>query len=512
MRPRLPQLLLALLALAPLSRADFITGHVVDSNGIPVPGVNINAFRVSNGNEENLQNDGTNANGDFLTTIPPNVYDIHFVPPAPPQTTLVTLVLKNVVVTGTKNLGTVVLPPGVSLSGHVQSQGGVPISQVSLNVIDRVSGDTVILVQKKTDAFGNFNVAVPAHAITLQLDPSGNLLGTFAARSMDLSPAGNTNLGNLVLKNGFAVSGTVVRTSNGSVVPSVDLDFFDTATGEKLYTPNDTSNILGNFSVVVPAANYDIEFCPTFATSLVGKRINRSVAAATALGSIALDTGAILRGKIRSFNGTIQVNADVDVRDQVTQTKVVTCADNSNATGDYAIIVPLSTIKVTFHPPTFDVGLGSDIHKNVSIIGTTVLDGSLPSCPLPNNYGTGLAGTGGIVPHLTTSGGSPVQDNGAFAIQLQNGRGGATAFVMVSLAPAARPQLGGTLLVDPSIGFFAAFPLGGTPGVAGAGSLTIPANLGAAVNLDLYLQAFVQDPGAVQGWAFSEGLHFRVCR
>lgn len=53
-----------LLAAVPTS-AQLISGTVVDANGNPVPGVNINAYD-STGDEVHLANDGTNALGQFL--------------------------------------------------------------------------------------------------------------------------------------------------------------------------------------------------------------------------------------------------------------------------------------------------------------------------------------------------------------------------------------------------------------------------------------------------------------
>ena len=64
---------------------------------------------------------------------------------------------------------------------------------------------------------------------------------------------------------------------------------------------------------------------------------------------------------------------------------------------------------------------------SVAISGPTLLDGTLPDCPFPTNYGTGTPGTGGLVPHLTHSGGTPREGNANWAMELQNGRGGAIA-------------------------------------------------------------------------------------
>jgi hypothetical protein len=325
----------------------------------------------------------------------------------------------------------------------------------------------------------------------------------------------NTNLGNLTLDPGFRVTGHVQRSANGTPVASVDLDFTRRFAGEMLWVPDDNTNSLGNFSVVLPQGRFDIEFCPPSSQRLVGTRIDkRQVAADQDLGIIALDPGFVLSGTIRSFSGQVQVNADVDVAIESTGAKVQTCGDNSNASGVYSVIVPAGNLRVSFHPPSFNLGLGSDV-RTVLVGADTALDGSLPSCAAPVNYGSGLAGTGGFVPHLASSGGVPATGNTAFAYELSGGRGGAQAGLMVSLEQRSLPAFGGTLLVSPSpsmsIQIFRT--LGGAPGVGGAGSVrvTLPVSIDLLAGLDIFAQFAVRDPLAPQGWALSDGLRFRVC-
>ncbi len=515
---RLSLFALLSLSLSSLAAADTITGHVVSSTGVPVAGVNINAFRTSNGNEENnLLNDGTSANGDFVTTIPPGVYDLYFFPPTPPTTSHVTLVLRNVVVAGTKSLGTLILPPGFVVSGRVQTQAGLSIPQVTIQVIDGVTGNEVPLAVRKTNAFGNFSVAVPRNAIELRLDATGLVTPVVASKKLTLAPTSNTNLGNLTLVPGFRVTGHVQRSTNGLAVPAVDLDLTSRATGETLYTPNDNSNSLGNFSIVVPQGRFDIDFCAPFANRLVGATIPRRIISAdTDLGIIALEPGFVLTGTIRSFSGLTQANADVDVAIQATGAKVNTCNDNSNAAGVYSIVVPAGNLKVSYHPSRFDLGLGSDVRSNILVSGNTTLDGSLPACAAPVNYGTGLAGTGGFVPHLSFSGGAPASGNSAFAYELTGGRGGAIATLLISLQSRSIPAFGGTLLVgtNRATSVRVMTTLGGAQGVGGAGNARVPLlyPLSLAVGLDVYAQFAVSDPLAPQGWALSEGLRYRVCR
>lgn len=505
--------LLALFSLAPRAAADFITGTVVDSNGVPVAGVNIDAIRLSNGNNINLSNDGTNAAGAFVTTIPADVYDLYFFPPAPPANSHVTLVVRNVLVTGTKSLGTLRLVAGSVVSGHVQNQGGAPVGQVGLVMTDLVTGREVPLLVHRTDAFGNFLVAAPKNAISLAFDPGAVPLQVLVPRILELTPTGNTSMGTLVLQPGLVVTGHVQRAANGLAVSGVDLDFKDLSTGVTLYTPNDNTNALGDYSVVVPAGNYHVDFAAPSATLLAGRRLaSQAISANRLLDTVTLEAGAVLSGTVRSAANVLQVNADVDVYSQATGELYPTPGDNTSATGAYSVIVPKTNLRVVFRPPSYLVPLGSDVQTNVLVTANTTLNGVLPAWTTPNNYGTGLAGTGGIVPHITVSGGTARSGNPNFAFELQGGRGGALAIATLSLAPGARPFLGGTLLVRPgpanSISLVTA--LGGTPGVAGAGSKRIPFPPALGEGLDLYAQFRVHDPAAPRGWSLSDALHFKA--
>ncbi|MFT5287018.1 MAG: hypothetical protein ACI8TQ_003193 [Planctomycetota bacterium] len=122
------------------------------------------------------------------------------------------------------------------------------------------------------------------------------------------------------------------------------------------------------------------------------------------------------------------------------------------------------------------------------------------------NYGAGLAGSGGAVPTLTgtgnTSTGSP------FSIDVANGMGGASAFVFVGLNPASDPAFGGFSLVDSAFTVISRTLSGpsGTPGV-GSTTLNIAITDPALVGVSLYLQAAMLDAGATQGVSLTEGLH-----
>ncbi len=375
MRFSLP-LLLCLLA-GPAS-ADFITGRVVDANGVGVPGVDIDVDNIGSGGDPDIFNDGTDANGFFTTTLPSGIYDIFFRPPGPPTTTLLAGVVSNVVVVGTKNMGNVVLELGVALNGRMLNQGGFPVANVNLDVIDVATGLPLLLKDDKSDAFGNFAIAIPKRAIEVEVDTNPVIGQTLVPKLLPMNPTSNVNLGDLVLETGFTVTGTIQR-ATGGVLANQDVDFFDVTTGLQMYTPADNSNGAGVFSVILPMGNYDLEICPPLASRLVASETRDiPITGNTNLGSFPIASGFILSGIVRDPAGAPIAGIDLDARDATTSTGILTCGDDSLANGSYAVVVPTGTLDVGFAYAGFHGTAAEDLHTGLVITGDTQLDGNLP--------------------------------------------------------------------------------------------------------------------------------------
>lgn len=152
-----------LLLLGYLASADAITGRVVDESGAGVAGVDIDFIKLGSGGNPHEANDGTDANGSFLTTVDAGLYEIRFYPPSPPATTLLTGVLPSVVVVGTKDLGTITLVAGLSVTGTVKNSAGVPVGSVKVDVFNATTGARYPLKNNVTSAFGTFLLALPAN-------------------------------------------------------------------------------------------------------------------------------------------------------------------------------------------------------------------------------------------------------------------------------------------------------------------------------------------------------------
>jgi hypothetical protein len=125
-------------------------------------------------------------------------------------------------------------------------------------------------------------------------------------------------------------------------------------------------------------------------------------------------------------------------------------------------------------------------------------------------YGVGLKGKGDLVPKLTGAG--CAEPGSAITLNLGNAVGGASSALFVGLSSAALPFKGGTFRVGALL-LTLNLPLGGTPGLAGAGTLTLPTSLPALPALtgtSIFLQGACADAAAVQGVALTQGLELEI--
>ena len=497
-------------------RADLLTGVVTDSTGAGVPNVNIDAVDAFSGNPVDVPINTTGANGSFSLQMPAGVYDVTFKPPSPPTTTHLPLLLGGQVVFGTTNLGNVALAPGVAVSGRVVGPSGQPVQGVDIDIVDESTGLKIVLTQDDTNAQGLFAVPAPPGPVTVEFDATGIAFPVLASNQVALVLAGDVNLGDVPLQPGFVLSGAV-KGPGGAPVPGADIDVRDQATGEKLLTPKDDTNGAGLFSVVVPAGLYRVEACAPFAAKLATEELqNVLVNGHGSLGTIFLSSGVVLSGTVTSFAGQPVSGADLDLFDPATGALVPTCADNSGPLGSYAAVAPPGTWKAVFSPPGFDQPLGADVHPSVAVFSDTLLNAVLPACPFAQPYGVGAAGSGGLVPVLSSSGGAPRVGNDAWAYELSNAVGGTVAFLALNVSPGSLPLGGGTILVAQD-NFLVLLPvtLGGAPGAPGAGSLSFPFPVPITEvfsGLTVYAQYIAVDVGAPPFFfSISQGLSAGFC-
>jgi hypothetical protein len=131
-----------------------------------------------------------------------------------------------------------------------------------------------------------------------------------------------------------------------------------------------------------------------------------------------------------------------------------------------------------------------------------------PAAGLRRQFGTGFAGTGGLIPTLGAVG--PFRVGSTATVRMRGGRGGATSLLLIGVAPLdlATP-FGVTQYASADV--VVPFLLGGTAGAAGRGgfdaSFTLPPGLEGAA---FYSQVAVIDPGAASGFAATAGLQLVI--
>ena len=151
--------------------------------------------------------------------------------------------------------------------------------------------------------------------------------------------------------------------------------------------------------------------------------------------------------------------------------------------------------------PGFDLRTGDGrINANAALMA-----GGSFITPSVTAYGTGLAGTSGNVPLITSPPGSlPTVGSANFSADVENGLPNANAILVVGIAPDSIPYAGGEILVAVS-GFSALVPH--TLNATGEASqrFFIPGNPFFA-GVHLYCQYVIDDPGAALGKSMTGAL------
>jgi hypothetical protein len=128
-----------------------------------------------------------------------------------------------------------------------------------------------------------------------------------------------------------------------------------------------------------------------------------------------------------------------------------------------------------------------------------------PICGVASEYGTGLAGAGGLVARLRATGCGAI--GLAVTLGVDRGLGGASGVLVVGASAIALPLLGGTLLASPDVPL--AHQLAGSTGAIGLGTWSATFELPldrAMVGRAIHAQALYLDTAAPSGLSMSAGL------
>ncbi len=224
-------------------------------------------------------------------------------------------------------------------------------------------------VTPKTDLLGNFSVVVANGKYDISIVPASTVIVPKLLPGVVVTLT--TNLGVIKLLPGFPIAGNL-QTTASVPVSGGDLNVYDQATRRKLFTPTDTTDLLGNFQVVVPAGNYRVRFRPKTGQLLVAKELyNLSVTKATLLGVIKLRPGVKITGAVMDAAArTPLADIDLDVDDALTGERIVTPQDNTLANGIFSAIIPAGLFHFSFDPPVGSAYVGKQFF-NINVTASS---------------------------------------------------------------------------------------------------------------------------------------------
>lgn len=271
----------------------------------------------------------------------------------------------------------VTLAGAATISGQVVDERGLPLAGIDLDFVVVASGDSQSANGDVTDINGFYSTTVPAEVYDVSYAPTvpGTPLAGFVAASVDLTVNQTVNV---VMKDAWFISGTVLRSDTGGPAIGVDLDFDDLTTGEKIFTPNDSTGLDGTYSVAVPIGIYQVTYDgpepqlpsdpPQLGHGLV-EEVTVDGSGDFTLPSITLGPGFLVEGEILDPFGDGIPGVDLDFLLPGTDDKIFTKADNTDARGRYATVVPAGTYDIQFNPPAGST-MSPKVRAGIVIPGT----------------------------------------------------------------------------------------------------------------------------------------------
>ncbi|MGE3172079.1 MAG: carboxypeptidase-like regulatory domain-containing protein [Planctomycetota bacterium] len=360
-------------SLAAVGAAQSLAGTVVDTLGAPVGNV---AIILSNGAPVGT----TDAAGNFLIT---GLRDRDYTVQVDPHNDFLAAQQFDFTVNGASTLGTLVLQPGVPVTGVVTGPGGLGLLGVNMNAY-LPDGTKLFTPHDGSDALGNVNITVPLTPVTVRIVPpvGSNLIPV----DTDFSPTAPISMGTVQLKQGYVVTGFVLQ-NPGPVtgVSGAQIITTDEVTGEEVLqlATTRTTGLGGAFSLLLPFGLFRLDVVPADLTAYAAHQffgIFVPGVGTTNLGALTIQRSQTLSGTVVGPGGPV-VGADIDVY-TANGHKLFTPSDNTGPTGVFAIRVPAGTYEVRVDPQPGSGLVGArvgPITVNAALnVGTINLQAGIP--------------------------------------------------------------------------------------------------------------------------------------
>ncbi|MAJ28278.1 hypothetical protein CBD41_02530 [bacterium TMED181] len=366
------------LGLVEMPRAHTVSGLVVDEDGIPLPGIDMNVYDAT-GTAIDLFNDDTNAQGLFSVLVPEGTWTIrHRVVTPIAGIERIDHEIADLPVLAGIDLGTVVLPLGYHIQGIVTGSAGELIQGADFDALYALTGESIYIASDTSNSNGSFDILLPEGDIVIEVDPP--LTGPVRVpkkMTLSLAPISPINLGQIILEDGVTVSGSF-SDNLGNPVPSVDVEFFLFNTGQAYETLHENGNQAGNFSAAVISNDYNLTFTPNPASGLGAYYIeNLECYTPTNLGNIVLSPSATISGAVTS-SGTPLAGIQILAADSITGVIPPWGSTITDLEGNYALSLTEGTWTFTAVAPQ-TLGISDLVEGDFPVTQGSVLDFNFPN-------------------------------------------------------------------------------------------------------------------------------------
>ncbi|MFQ5653940.1 MAG: hypothetical protein ACE5GW_04320 [Planctomycetota bacterium] len=235
-----------------------LTGIVRTAAGSAVVGGDIDVRDPLTGDKVHTPGDNTGPTGAFSVLVPAGDWEVEVDPPPGPAL-VAQLIPFAVIPPGPSNMGIIVLPPGVRVTGTTVDSGFSPVTDVDLDFVISSTQVEVPTPHDNADQNGIFGVTVETNTYDIQFKPpfASGLAPLIRENELVFS---DVNLGSVVLPAGFGITGTV--TAGGTPIEEVELSLTLSSSGAPVFSFGDESDALGHYAIRELAGTYDILYTP----------------------------------------------------------------------------------------------------------------------------------------------------------------------------------------------------------------------------------------------------------
>jgi hypothetical protein len=345
-----------------------VTGIITDAFGAPLSNLNIDVIDTVTNEIQQTPTDITDGNGAYSIIIAEGTYDFIYEPDW--HDSMTTYTLWDVPVHNDTTMN-VQFPQSIDISGSVKDELGVGIPNVDLDVHEASTGRMIRTPYDNTINGGAFLIHVWPGVWNIDFEPPRS--GPYADNVIYGLVVNHDLTLNITLKNGSVISGLLTDPLD-HVVPNVDLDVDDVATGARLWTSHDNSDSTGHYSIKVPPGLYNIMFeDATDSVRLAPVEIDSVQITGNTVINQVIPWGHFISGTITSDVGSPVSRCKVDLIDSNTGRLVYTPSNLSRGDGTYAIRAASGTYDIVYLP-TPESGVRGDTIPSVVVNQDKVQD------------------------------------------------------------------------------------------------------------------------------------------